>query len=125
VNQRLQALLAEAGIALDGIYYCPHHPDAGPPEYRQACASRKPGPGMIERARNDFGLDLGRSVIIGDHSSDAETARHFPGMRSVLVLTGHGPGQHDKVKAGDVPAPDHVAADLASAVRWFLQGAGR
>jgi phosphoglycolate phosphatase-like HAD superfamily hydrolase len=63
-------------------------------------------------------------VIIGDHSSDAETARHFPGMRSVLVLTGHGPGQHDKVKAGDVPAPDHVAADLASAVTWFLQGPG-
>ena len=125
VNQRLQELLADAGIALDGIYYCPHHPDAGPPEYRQACAARKPGPGMIERARNDFGLDLGRSVIVGDHSSDAETARHFPGMRSVLVLTGHGPGQHDKVKAGDVPAPDHVAADLASAVTWFLQGAGR
>jgi heptosyltransferase-2 len=125
VNTRLQERLAGAGIALDGIYYCPHHPDAGPPEYRQACASRKPGPGMIERARDDLGLDLGRSVIIGDHSSDAETARHFPGMRSVLVLTGHGPGQHDKVKAGDVPAPDHVAADLASAVTWLLQGAGR
>jgi lipopolysaccharide heptosyltransferase II len=125
VNRRLQALLADAGIALDGIYYCPHHPDAGPSEYRQPCASRKPGPGMIEQARKDFELDLGRSVIIGDHSSDAETARHFPGMRSVLVLTGHGPGQYDKVKAGDVPVPDHVAADLASAVTWFLQGAGR
>jgi heptosyltransferase-2 len=125
VNQRLQELLADAGVAVDGMYYCPHHPDSGPPEYRQACASRKPGPGMIERARKDFGLDLGRSVIVGDHSSDAETARHFPGMRSVLVLTGHGPGQHDKVKAGDVPAPDHVAADLASAVTWFLQGPGR
>lgn len=125
VNQRLHERLAEAGIALDGIYYCPHHPDAGPPEYRQACASRKPGPGMIDRARKDFGLDLGRSVIIGDHSSDAEVARHFPGMRGVLVLTGHGPGQHDKIEAGEVPAPDHVAADLAAAVNWFLQGPGR
>ena len=125
VNQRLQALLADAGISLDGIYYCPHHPEAGPPAYRQACAARKPGPGMIERAREDFALDLARSVIIGDHSSDAETARHFPGMRSVLVLTGHGSGEYDKVKAGDVPPPDHVAADLASAVAWLLQGSGR
>jgi len=61
VNQRLQELLADAGVALDAIYYCPHHPEAGSPEYRQACTSRKPGPGMIERARRDFALDLGRS----------------------------------------------------------------
>jgi len=125
VNQRLRELLADAGVALDGIYYCPHHPDAGPAEYRQACASRKPGPGMIERAGQDFALDLGRSVIIGDHSSDAEVARHFPGMRSILVLTGHGSGQYEKVRTGEAPPPDHVAADLASAVAWLLQGPGR
>jgi len=125
VNQRLQELLADAGVALDAIYYCPHHPEAGSPEYRQACTSRKPGPGMIERARRDFALDLGRSVIIGDHSSDAEVARHFAGMRSIMVLTGHGSGQYEKVRTGEVPPPDHVAADLASAVAWFLQGPGR
>jgi heptosyltransferase-2 len=125
VNRRLRDLLADAGVALDGIYYCPHHPEAGAPEYRQTCASRKPGPGMIERAAQDFALDLGRSVIVGDHSSDAEVARHFPGMRSIMVLTGHGPGQYEKVRAGEVPPPDHVAADLASAVAWLLQGPGR
>lgn len=125
VNQRLQELLADAGISLDGVYYCPHHPEAESPGYRQACTSRKPGPGMIERARQDFALDLAHSAIIGDHSSDAETARRFPGMRGILVLTGHGAGQFDKVKAGEVPPPDHVAADLASAVAWLLQGPGR
>jgi heptosyltransferase-2 len=45
VNRRLRDLLADAGVALDGIYYCPHHPEAGAPEYRQTCASRKPGRG--------------------------------------------------------------------------------
>ncbi len=125
VNRRLLDLLADAGVALDGVYYCPHHPEAGPPEYRRACASRKPGPGMIEQARKDFALDLGRSVIIGDHSSDAGVAGHFPGMRSILVLTGHGSGQYEKVRTGEAPAPDHVAADLASAVAWLLQGPGR
>jgi heptosyltransferase-2 len=125
VNQRLQELLTDAGVELDGIYYCPHHPEAGPPEYRHACASRKPGPGMIERAGQDFALDLGRSVIIGDHSSDAEVARHFPGMRSIMVLTGHGSGQYEKVRTGEAPPPDHVAADLTSAVAWLLQRPGR
>jgi heptosyltransferase-2 len=125
VNRRLQELLADAGISLDGVYYCPHHSEGESPEYRKTCAARKPGPGMIERASEDFALDLAHSVIIGDHSSDAETARHFPGMRSILVLTGHGSGQFDKVKAGEVSPPDHVAVDLASAVTWLLQGPGR
>jgi heptosyltransferase-2 len=125
VNARLQELLTKDGVPVDGIYYCPHHPDAGPSEYRQVCASRKPGPGMIDRATQDFALDLGRSVIIGDHSSDAEVARHFPGMQSIMVLTGHGSGQYEKVRTGEAPPPDHVAPDLASAVAWLLARPGR
>lgn len=125
VNQRLQERLAQDGIALDGIYYCPHHVEGERPEYRHACAARKPGPGMVERARQDFGLDLGRSVIVGDHSSDAAVARHFPGMRGVMVLTGHGAGEHEKILTGAVPAPDHVADDLLAAVNWWLGISGR
>ena len=125
VNQRLQEHLADAGVPLDGMYYCPHHSETGPPEYRRACTSRKPGPGMIERAREDFPLDLGRSVVVGDHLSDAGVARHFPGMRGIMVLTGHGAGQYEKVRTGEAPPPDHVAADLASAVTWLLGTSGR
>jgi len=55
VNDRLRQLLAEAGVLLDAIYYCPHHAEVGPPEYRLACDCRKPGPGMVERARQDLG----------------------------------------------------------------------
>jgi D,D-heptose 1,7-bisphosphate phosphatase len=125
VNQRLQELLTDAGVPLDAIYYCPHHAEGESFAYRRACASRKPGPGMIERARQDFTLDLGRSVIIGDHLSDAAVARHFPGMRAIMVLTGHGAGQYEKLQAGEAPQPDHVAADLASGVAWLLDHAGR
>ncbi len=125
VNERLQKLLTEAGVPLDGIYYCPHHPEGGHAEYRYACACRKPGPGMIERAHRDFGVDLGRSVIIGDHLSDAGVAEHFCGMRGIMVLTGHGAGQHEKIQAGDAQAPDHVAADLSAAVAWLLGSPGR
>ncbi|HEX7549047.1 MAG TPA: HAD-IIIA family hydrolase, partial [Candidatus Methylomirabilis sp.] len=120
VNDRLRQLLAEAGVVLDAIYYCPHHAEIGPPEYRLACDCRKPGPGMVERARQDLGVNPARSVIIGDHDSDAGVARHFPGMLAIMVLTGHGSGQYEKVEKGELPMPDHVAADLGSAVAWLL-----
>jgi len=125
VNGRLQERLAMVGARLDGVYYCPHHPEIGPPEYRRACLCRKPGPGMVERARDDLDVNLARSVIIGDHGSDAEVARHFPGMLAIMVLTGHGAGQYEKVEKGELPMPDHVAADLQSAVVWLLGRAGR
>ena len=125
VNDRLQGLLSDAGVAMDGVYYCPHHAEAGPPEYQVDCPCRKPGPGMVERACRDFPVDLGRSVIIGDHSSDAVVARHFPGMRGILVRTGHGAGQVEKVQAGEAPRPDHVAEDLRAAVTWLLRESGR
>jgi heptosyltransferase-2 len=120
VNDRLRQLLAQAGVVLDAIYYCPHHAEIGPPEYRLACECRKPGPGMVERARQDLGVNPARSVIIGDHGSDTGVAGHFPGMLAIMVLTGHGSGQYEKVEKGELPMPDHVAADLGSAVAWLL-----
>jgi heptosyltransferase-2 len=125
VNERLQALLADAGVPVDAIYYCPHHPNAGLPEYRRECPCRKPGSGMVERACQDFSLALERSVVIGDHLGDAGVARNFSGMQGIMVLTGHGAGQHDKILAGEAARPDHVATDLAAAVEWLLRGSGR
>jgi len=122
VNRRLEELLAAHGIRLDAIYYCPHHAEHGPPEYRVACDCRKPGPGMVRRAAAELSLDPSRSVIIGDHSSDVGVAAHFPGMRGILILTGHGAAQWEKIQAGEVPMPEHVAPDLLGAVRWLLNG---
>jgi heptosyltransferase-2 len=119
VNGRLAALLTEAGVRLDGIYYCPH-PEHGPPEYRRECACRKPKPGMIHQAIRDSDLDPARSVVIGDHVTDAALAQAFPGMRAVMVRTGHGQEQWEKMQAGTLPPPDHVADDLRAAVEWFL-----
>ena len=120
VNERLRAILTEAGVRLDGVYYCPHHTEHGPAEYRLECGCRKPKPGMVERAARELGLDPARSVVIGDHGSDAALAGSFPGMRGVLLLTGHGAEQWQKIQAGERPAPHHVAADLAAAVAWVL-----
>lgn len=124
VNEALAALLASAGVHLDGIYYCPHHPDHGPPEYRRDCDCRKPKPGMIQRAVREHGLDPGRSVVIGDHVSDAVLARAFPGMRGIMLRTGHGGEQWQKIQNGELAGPEHVADDLRAAVQWFLARAG-
>lgn len=122
VNERLQQLLAEAGAPLDAIYYCPHHAEYGTGEYRKDCACRKPGPGMVAQALRDFPIDLGRSVIVGDHLSDVGLREHVPGLTGVLLLTGHGAGQRERMEAGEGQRPDHVAADLAEAATWILGG---
>jgi heptosyltransferase-2 len=124
VNERLVALLAEAKVHLDGIYYCPHHPEYGPPEYRRDCDCRKPKPGMIHRAIRDLGLDPSRSVVIGDHTSDVALAQAFPGMVGIMLRTGHGAEQWRKIQAGALAGPEHVADDLGAAVRWLLGRVG-
>jgi KDO2-lipid IV(A) lauroyltransferase len=124
VNERLIALLAEAGVRLDGVYYCPHHPDYGPPEYRRDCDCRKPRPGMVHRAARDLRLDPSRSVVIGDHITDATLAQVFPGMVGIMLRTGHGAEQWQKIQEGALAAPEHVADDLRSAVDWFLARVG-
>jgi D,D-heptose 1,7-bisphosphate phosphatase len=79
----IDARLAEAGAHLDATYFCPHHPDAALPPYRVACDCRKPGPGLILRAAEDWGVDLGRSVLVGDKDSDlaAAEAAGVPAVR--------------------------------------------
>ena len=65
---------ASHGAALDGVYYCPHHPSEGAPPYRQVCRCRKPQPGLLLDAARDLGLDLTRSVLFGDKVSDLQSA---------------------------------------------------
>ena len=124
VNERLTALLAEVGVHVDRIYYCPHHPDHGPPEYRRDCDCRKPKPGMVHRAIRDLGVDPSRSVVLGDHVTDAALAQAFPGMVGIMLRTGHGVEQWQKIQEGAVEPPAHVADDLRAAVAWFLARTG-
>ncbi len=57
-----------AGVTFAGAYYCPHAPEA-------SCRCRKPAPGLIEDAAREHGLDLARSVLIGDKASDVDAGR--------------------------------------------------
>jgi histidinol-phosphate phosphatase family protein len=100
VHKRLQALLAAEEVTLDAIYYCPHAPDEG-------CDCRKPATGMAERAAQELGLDLTRSVMIGDMALDMAFGRRI-GATTVLVA--------DTVDPAAVEQADHVVAALGEAV---------
>lgn len=70
VTAKMQSLLAAEGAKLDGIYYCPHHPEAQLEAYRLDCPCRKPKPGMLLKAQDELDLDLRHSIMVGDHLSD-------------------------------------------------------
>jgi D-glycero-D-manno-heptose 1,7-bisphosphate phosphatase len=119
VHQKMQELLKKDGAHLDGIYYCPHHPDVGAPPYRQKCRCRKPEPGLIEEAVKDLDLDLRSSYMIGDRGVDIEFA-HRVGAKGILVLTGYGKGEWEYWGRQWKESPEYVAQDLFEAVRWIL-----
>ncbi len=119
VHRRMEDLLKADGAHIDGIYYCPHHPDFGPPEYRKRCNCRKPATGMIERACNDLGIDPTQSYMIGDRIDDVEFG-HKIGAKGILVLTGYGKGELTYRNGQWSEKPDFVAQDLYDAVRWII-----
>ncbi|MDH5298025.1 MAG: HAD family hydrolase, partial [Desulfobulbaceae bacterium] len=91
VHDLMKRQLAAAGAHVDGIYICPHYPEAKLPEYRIQCDCRKPKTGLFTRAATELGLDLCRSYVVGDRWSDLKAAAscHASG---ILVLTGYGRG---------------------------------
>ena len=80
IHERLRVLLLEEGARLDGIYHCPHHPEGKLERYRRACACRGPGIALFERARDEMGIDLDNSFLVGG-SSDAIQAAAACGIK--------------------------------------------
>lgn len=91
IHNRIETLLGEQGAYIDGIYFCPHHPDGGYPEerkeYKIVCDCRKPKPGMLLKAADDFNIDLSESYMIGDSKRDIEAGNNAGVKRCILVET--------------------------------------
>ncbi len=90
VQARVEDLLRQGDVAIDGSYFCPHHPDFTGP-----CDCRKPAPGLYHRAAADLHLDLARSLFVGDKLSDVLPAAIFGGT-GILVRTGYGRQHEDR-----------------------------
>lgn len=89
VHRCLERMLRDEGVIIEGFYYCPHHPEYGPPAYRKDCQCRKPKLGMLYQAAADHGLELKEALVIGDRRSDVFCGLALNG-RAVMVRTGYG-----------------------------------
>ena len=76
-------------------------------------------PGLLERAANEYSLDLARSFVVGDRYGDIEVARNVR-ARGILVRTGYGEGELAWHSAKWAAQPDFVAEDLSKAADWIL-----
>ena len=122
IHEQLKRDLGNAGARLDAIYYCAHHPSVGEPPYRFDCDCRKPKPGLILKAADEFDIDLAQSWMIGDRYSDIELARNA-GVNSALVLSGYGRGEWEHQRAEWELQPDLVSEDLLGAVQTITEKA--
>lgn len=109
VHSQVVSDLAEYGIQLDAVFYCPHAPE-------EQCSCRKPSPGMLLRAAGELDLDLARSFMIGDKASDIEAGKRA-GCRTILLTA-------NSVPALD-PTPDYITADWSEVVRYILNSIGQ
>lgn len=113
VAARLDRVLEDAGVPVDGTRFCPHHPERTGP-----CRCRKPGTGMHRDAAAELGIDLRRSWCVGDKVADVLPADDLGGRGAVLVRTGYGAAVREP------PAGVLVAADLREAARMILTADG-
>ena len=84
----METLLGQHGAYLDAIYFCPHHPDGGYngeiASLKIDCECRKPKPGLILKAAEQFNIDLSESWMIGDGESDIGAGKNA-GCSTALI----------------------------------------
>jgi D-glycero-D-manno-heptose 1,7-bisphosphate phosphatase len=116
IKDRLCSLLEEKGAIVDGYYYCPHYPDGKIEKYAFKCDCRKPEPGMLRKAAEDFDIDLKGSYVVGDKACDIKLGKNV-GAVSIMVKTGYGEYEAENLEL----SPDYTADNLFDAAQWIIK----
>ena len=111
IHNRLKQLLAEKGVYLDRIYYCPYHPDGVIPKYRKESDWRKPNPGMLLAAAEELDINLGQSWVIGNSGRDIEAGLRA-GCKTILI---NHSSHYKQPEPGEVN-PDYKSVNIKEAV---------
>ncbi len=111
IHKRLQKLLEHEGASIEGIYYCPYHPEGVIEKYRTESDLRKPNPGMILAAAKDMDIDLERSWSIGNSYRDI-LAGQRAGCKTILINSAF----DQTYRRPTDPVPDKQAVNLKEAV---------
>jgi D-glycero-D-manno-heptose 1,7-bisphosphate phosphatase len=83
----MQRQLYRHGAHIDGLLWCPHHPEGHIVPLACACDCRKPAPGLLRRFLSEWPISAAGTIVVGDKASDAEAAR-AAGLRGVLFRSG-------------------------------------
>jgi D-glycero-D-manno-heptose 1,7-bisphosphate phosphatase len=121
IHKKMLTYFESEGAKIDGIYYCPHDPNAKISEYRTDCDCRKPRTGMLEAAAKDLPIDRERTFFIGDKYSDMEAGFNF-GCTGIMVNTGYGLGMRELYGKSWKRQPDYIAENLLEAARIIARG---
>lgn len=107
IHQKMTGILSLSSATIDGIYYCPHHPDEG-------CSCRKPSTKLLELACKELGLDPLSSYVVGDSNTDIEMGKNA-GCTSVLIRDNCQKQHQNEIGA------DFIAPNLYSAILWIIE----
>jgi len=121
IHHELVRKLALAGVRFTRFSYCLHHPKGLTPGYSHVCDCRKPSPGMLLQARDDFSLTLADSWMIGDQPTDTQCGR-AAGTRTIRVVP-QGSEIGPRLDPSD-PGADHFARNLCEAAEIILGDSG-
>lgn len=106
IHEKMKSDLAKEGAWIDGIYYCPHHPDDN-------CDCRKPKPKLVLQAVRERDIELKHSFVVGDLEMDVKLGRAV-GCRTILILPNHENADREQ------KAPDYTTVDLYDAAVWIV-----
>jgi D-glycero-D-manno-heptose 1,7-bisphosphate phosphatase len=112
IHERMKQEFQKFDVTLDGIYYCPHHPD-------DKCNCRKPNTGLFEKAIQDHKINVKKSYMLGDKILDINAGKKI-GARAILIPEPHVRQEFLSQKNEWENHPDYIADDFPDAVEWIL-----
>src|SRR3989344_1585464 len=114
IEKKVHQLLEEKRVFIDKAYVCPHHPKAIVPRLRKNCNCRKPKSGLILKASKELGINLKKSILLGDKDSDVAAAKNA-GVKSIIYL-------HNKDESNKNKEARQAKADFkTSSIKEILQ----
>lgn len=115
IHARVNEILRRGEAEIDAFYYCPHAPETG-------CDCRKPGTGMIEKAADDWNVDLALSAIVGDRSLDVEAGAALGLLTVVVPPPGHEAAVDAELSSRGVTPDLRVSGFLEASLRILTRG---
>lgn len=116
VSDAINNLVSAAGVIINGFYYCPHYKEGKVSEYVVDCDCRKPKPGLILRAIEDFNIDVTKSWMVGDILNDVEAGK-AAGCRTIIIKNGN----ETEWLINEKRKPDFIADNLLQAANIIVE----